>query len=643
MPLTFSASTAPGCPAIIEEEYLIMARDETPSFATVREALDRRTVDELKKRLALLPTAEKPTRKAEIAALIAKHLEGDMLHTLWKRLDKTQQAAVAETLYGPGGQFDAVRFAAKYGESPDWGSRGRWEYDVIPTLLQLFIYETVIPDDLQEPLKAFVPRPAETVLETVPENKLPQNVFRQVEWWDSETRKPVRETEEIPVATRATEQSAVKELRSVLRLVEAGKLAVSDTTRLPTGAALKAVAAVLEGDDYYEGALEEEDEGIEEAGPIRAFAWLMIVQAAGLAELSGKRLALTRAGQKALTVPPHETLRTAWGRWLKTKLLDELRRINAIKGQTGKGKHGLTALEPRRAAVANALMECPEGEWVEVGRFLRFMLAESYTFEVTRDPWSLYISEPGYGSLGYDGSHDWAILQARYVLCLLFEYAATLGLIDVAYVPPNGARPDYRSLWGTDDLDFLSRYDGLLLFRLNPLGAYCLGLAESYAPPPQAERLMLEVRSPQEIVELDPPLPTEDELILDAFAELSDKDIWRLDPTKILAAVENGRAVSELEQFLQSRSGNSLPETVQSFLADLASRAACLSDRGTARLIECADAALAAKIAGDKRLKKLCLRAGELHLVVPSASETAFRKALRELGYILPPPGAGRG
>ena len=41
----------------------------------------------------------------------------------------------------------------------------------------------------------------------------------------------------------------------------------------------------------------------------------------------------------------------------------------------------------------------------------------------------------------------WEILQARYALCVLFEYAATLGLIDVAYVPPADAREDFRRLW----------------------------------------------------------------------------------------------------------------------------------------------------------------------------------------------------
>lgn len=87
---------------------------------------------------------------------------------------------------------------------------------------------------------------------------------------------------------------------------------------------MQALVPLLQGGDYYDNP---------EIGTIRAFAWPLIIQAAGLAELSGKRLQLTSAGQKALSDQPHKTLRTLWKKWLKTKLLDELRRIESIKGQ----------------------------------------------------------------------------------------------------------------------------------------------------------------------------------------------------------------------------------------------------------------------------------------------------------------------
>ena len=96
----------------------------------------------------------------------------------------------------------------------------------------------------------------------------------------------------------------------------------------------------------------------------------------------------------------------------------------------------------------------------------------------------LYIGHVEYGSLGYAGHSDWPIVEGRYTLAVLFEYAATLGLIDVEYARPEGARTDYHENWGTEDLPFLSRYDGLLALRLNPLGAYAVGIAPAYDAPP---------------------------------------------------------------------------------------------------------------------------------------------------------------
>jgi hypothetical protein len=66
------------------------------------------------------------------------------------------------------------------------------------------------------------------------------------------------------------------------------------------------------------------------------------------------------------------------------------------------------------------------------------------------------------------------VVEGRYALCVLFEYAATLGLIDVGYVDPGGARDDYRSLWGAEDYPSLSRYDGLRYVRVNELGTAVL-------------------------------------------------------------------------------------------------------------------------------------------------------------------------
>lgn len=609
-------------------------RDD-PWIPAVAEALESEfRVGALKKLAGLLSTAPLPTRKGELVALVAQHLEGDSLRAVWQRLDELQRAAVAEAVHAPGGRFHGQRFRAKYGRDPDWGSLNEYDRAAKPSLLHLFLYRGVVPDDLRERLRAFVPEPSRALLEASEE--LPAAFDRPFVRYDPDTRTRERRTEPVPLTVRETERAAQRDLHTVLRLVADGKVQVSDKTRRPGAAATKAVAAALDGGDFYpsEPAFRERDEE-EAAGPIKAFAWPLVVQAAGLAELAGSRLRLTRAGTKALTDPPAPTLRTAWSRWLGTTLIDELARVDCIKGQTGKGKRGLTAVAGRRDALADALAECPVGLWVATDELFRFMRAAGHDFEVTRDAWGLYVTDPHYGSLGYDGYGGWEILQARYALCLLFEYTATLGLVDVAYVRPVGARPDYRELWGTDGLAFFSRYDGLTHIRLTPLGAYCLGSAEEYEPAALEARPALRVLPNLDLVATGEELAFGDRLELERYAERISDRVWRLSPRTLLTALEQGGSIAELREFLSARNAGPLPEAATLLLDDIDGRGERLRDRGAARLIECDDPGLAALILNDARTGGLCLPAGDRHLVVPAASERAFRRALRELGYPL--------
>ena len=58
----------------------------------------------------------------------------------------------------------------------------------------------------------------------------------------------------------------------------------------------------------------------ESLGPVKAFAWPLLLQAAKLARKDGSRLKLTKAGEKAFPLPAHETLRLIWKEWLTLSL-----------------------------------------------------------------------------------------------------------------------------------------------------------------------------------------------------------------------------------------------------------------------------------------------------------------------------------
>jgi hypothetical protein len=602
----------------------------------IQQALEAKTVDELKKLCALLSLDQKLTRKADLVTAILQQIEGSEIKKIWQQLDELQKYAVAEVVHSSGNNYNADAFVAKYGQRPNFGTGDRYSSRYQPSLLSLFLYQGVMPSELKQTLKAFVPKPQATRLKEVRDTIPDTFLVRQQKYWND------REYE-VPLTVCEMEQVAQKDLLSVLRLIQSGKVSVSDKTSLPSGATVKAIATILLGCDFYDDQQRKAEAQYnyttpeDDIGGIKAFAWTALLQVGNMAELSGKKLALTKAGLKALQDPPAKTLQTLWKRWLKNTTFDEFRRIDEIKGQTGKGARGMTAVAGRREVIASALSECPINKWIQFREFSKYMVATGHLFEVTRDPYELYICELGYGNLGYSGSHDWHILQERYMRCLLFEYAATLGLIDVGYVDPGVAWRDFGNLWGTDDLNFLSRYDGLIYLRLTAIGAYCLGLTEKYQPVAITNSQTLRVLPNLEIVASGIGLNISDALVLDLYAQRIADQIWRLDSDKLLTAIEDGHQVAELRQVLEQNSSEPLPESVQEFLNNASEKASSLRDLGEAKLIECASSHLATLIANDPLTKKYCQLVGSRALVVLAIHEGKFRKALRQIGYALPP------
>ncbi len=587
----------------------------------------------------LSPPQPWPSRKAELIDTVEAALHGESLRRIWRELDEFERLAVSEALHGERG-YDPVRFAATYGTLPR-GHLPVFKWASMPFRLIFHSRERrgstsdlFIPRDLADRLRPFVDEPPETSLDS--HDEVPRTVWQRppFHFMDDDEEEPAIESE---VLCRGMEQTAQRDLVTVLRLIDLGRIGASAKSRRATAAAMHHIEEGLAGGDFYAASGQEREAWEQEIGPIRAHAWPWLVQAGKLAEVRGAKLALTKAGYKALGAAPAETLRLVWRRWVATSLLDEFSRIDDIKGQSStKGKRARTAVAKRRPVIAEALAECPVGRWVLLDDFSDYMRAEAFDFEITRDPGTLYIADSYYGSLGYGNRHEWHLLEGRYLLCLLFEYAATLGLIDVAYTPPVNARPDFVHMWGTESLKWLSRYDGLLYFRLNPLGAYCLGLVDTYEPGVPEARTSLSVFADRRVT-IRESLTPEEGLILETIAESEGDGVWRLSDEKTMNALENGRDVKEFLNFLAARDDQPLPEAVEGFFRNAERRARALTVQGSALLIECADEETAARVAGDRNSAKLCVRAGKTLLVVRTPQEDAFRKAVRNLGYGMPP------
>ena len=428
-----------------------------------------------------------------------------------------------------------------------------------------------------------------------------------------------------------------QDLPAVLRLIAEGGLAVGAKTGLPGAAAVRRLEAVLLGGDWYD-AEDDKDEPRWAGGPIRPirpFAWPLLLQTGGLAKIDGSKLGLTAKGKKALSQPVHEVVKLLYERWQRKGSPDELRRVDLIKGQTSKGVR-LTAPVDRRLVIEDALRaSCPVGAWLSVDDLFRQMKAEGYRFDVSGNPWKLYLVDANYGSLGYDGRTSFEILEARYILAYLFEYLATLGMIDVAYSRPYRARHDYYDHWGADDIKFLSRYDGLRYLRLNALGAYCLDLTEDYIAQVTERPPLFRVDADLQLELLRPAEPAE-QLQLEQIATPLSADRWGLNTDVIFSRSADADERERIRTFLEASVEDNLPPEASNLLARVEERATALTDAGPARLIQCRDAALAAMLSTDPATAAHCSRAGERLLCVPQKKLNAFRKGLAKLDFVLP-------
>lgn len=425
---------------------------------------------------------------------------------------------------------------------------------------------------------------------------------------------------------RLTAPETLTNLRTVLELCAAGEIKCGAKTGRPSAASIQIIDAHLVDGDFYPGQ------------PIASFAWPLLIQAGGLATLEGTRLQPTPKGRAALGKPPAEVIRQLWQRWITHAVIDEFSRIENIKGQ--RARNVLTAAKTRRQRINQALATCPPGQWIKVDALFNTMRHGNRSPTIARNDtalWKLYLVDPQYGSFGDAGFYRWELLEGRYSLAVLFEYAGTLGLVDLDYVHPAGARTDFQDNWGAYELDALSRYDGLQSIRLTALGAYVLGLTGTYQPSNTdvIDAAPLKVLSNLDIVATGD-IPTPHRLLVCAYTKQINDRVWTVSATSLLSALDSGRDLTEFTTFLTQHTKHDLPSTLSTLIADVQRRAGQLTDLGHARVIECADPATAALIANDPNLRALCHPISNKHLAVPLDQELKFRKALLKLGYVVP-------
>ncbi|MBI4623553.1 MAG: hypothetical protein HY736_10095 [Verrucomicrobia bacterium] len=568
------------------------------------------------------------TRKAQFVAAIETHLR-DNLASFVARLSDAEKHLLAESAH-QGCLIGPREFEAKFG-GPCPMPKGYYGYREEVSLLTAVIClpryanegEPELAGELVEPLRRLLPKP---------ETPRPRTLAALPKFWPSE--KQFLGGDKIrPVHVHEGERIAPAELARVLRLIQGGKLQVADSSRRPTDAATRLIGeALLVPDFALEPPKKEIDKWTELGGPVRAHAWGALVQQCGWARPRGGALTLTADGQAMLRGFSPEAFRAGVMTFLGDGEFDELHRVNHIRGQSGKGRRWLRNPGLRKAAIQEAMNALPVGDWLTYEEARRIIEASGQEWDVLKeDAGVLYFAELRYGVI-----NDMGGLNSQFLRTLFLESFATLGLLDVGYVHPQGLWPDLGDSWGIDDLSFCGRYDGLLYVRINPLGAYALGYADRYDFRADPGPKLLHLLPNLEIHLATGVLNPADRASLELMAVLQDNGVWMLDAERILSHVEAGGTLAELQQFLETNADDGLPESVRDFVGSLDHRIGAFRRARDAVLLEWENEGLARHIADDVATSALCHHAGGNRLVVPKDHLAAFRRALKKLGFVMP-------
>ncbi|MFN8454946.1 MAG: hypothetical protein U0401_09815 [Anaerolineae bacterium] len=543
------------------------------------------------------------------------------LRGLWHQLDELSQKAVASA-YHNDGEFNRAAFVAQYGSLPP-RPKGRWDWDVKPILLDLFLYTPNayhfsgyyqsphvlrLPTDLM-PLLAELAPPLEK-FQVTGVTQAPKTVLAY-------GRK------EVPLLCAETEQAGLHDLAVCLRLIHERKVPTDYTSGRANLTGIKHITAHLLNGDFFP--LPEKYRANQ---TIRPFGLDVFARESGLV-FKGD---LSEDGRQFYQTQQAELLLPAFEKWTQEGSFDELSRVTGVKGQRSRNTF-LTDPAKRREAVIEALSWCPAGVWIDLEDFYRAVKIWRFDFEVETVSYSsLYVgNSKDYGAL--HGDSYWPVVKGSYIKAVLWEYLGSLGALDLLYTAPEEAlRP--KDVPYFDDI--FSPYDGLRYFRINNLGAYLLGQVADYVPAKPLPPALFAIHADLRVTLLNPAeLTPNHRSTLEQMAVPVNGTEYHLDTQRLLSTLETGGDLDHLFSFLQRWHSGPLPAEVLAWLERLRQNSRVFSEGGRAIFIKAQSPELVAMILADPVLKKFCTAVDKKTLVIPAAKEKALRVRLKELEYIL--------
>lgn len=556
---------------------------------------------------------------------LEENIFGKNLKNTWDTLLlPLERLAIAEAIYNTDGYILPDHIHSKYGQTlifkkSDLPAQDRKNPAKTPRI-KLFLYKRYpIPEDVVKALKVFVPRPKPSVL--VVQSK-------------PSDHNPHIEGERGALQIFTAQKQVLGDLISIMTLIRQENLAIG-VSEAPTVALTQKISTMLSEPDYFADLTANKNTKYK---GMRSFAWIIILKGAKLIDTHDEVVTLTKAGEELLTTelattPSAKTIKKIFESFWRNTRFDEITRIDTLvdakKGSWDKTE--FSSMSARRRTILETLCTCSTDTWIQVKDFLTYLRCERPRFTAIDRAGQMRLGEKKV-AVAHMTDH-WFPLEGTYVKCLLMEYLATLGLIEVNYSLPVFCDNEHN----IHKCQFISSYDGLFEFKITPLGAYCFGMTAEEPPLDVVPHKLFHVTPNLEVSVVADHMLKSDIVMMDSCMDKINRKTWKLNTAKMLSMEDKKDGfLPTFKTFLQERSLSEMPKTVEHFFDDMERRTKQVTCEETAKIYICKEHDLARLIAADPQTQPFCIYAEENKLVVPVKTEQEFKAGLRNVGYIMP-------
>jgi hypothetical protein len=206
---------------------------------------------------------------------------------------------------------------------------------------------------------------------------------------------------------------------------------------------------------------------------------------------------------------------------------------------------------------------------------------------------------------------------------------AALGLFDIAFEP----MPEDEIGEGK----YFSPYDGITHVRMTNLGKYALGLERRYKPSFLVKKSVMSL-SPESLNILTEEGDKTAEIVLSPFAQQVSLNRYRVDAMIFLGDCKSKKDLENKITLFKQSVSDKIPPNWAAFFKDLRCKVDPLTDVMDFFIFQLPkdNPALIKLIAKDEKLKKMCRKAEGFMILVEQKKLNAFKKRLKEFGYLIP-------